>query len=178
MSLLSVMRRFVAHLEEDQHKAQQRWLRDMFAGIVMSRSLMLSEIGRSLNETARDGTRRRLIHTEKRLSRGLNSDRLDDEAIRRVLLERAGRLTLRDDGDGVVVAIDYTDLAKPYARPQQPRGMELACKCHDGSRGSVSMGYPIVQIEASLPGGATLATSFRNSVVCDRYPFATNEKTR
>lgn len=60
-----------------------------------------------------------------------------------------------------MVAVDYTDIAKPFARPDRARGMELACRCRDGSKASVGMGYPVVQLEASLPDGNRCPVLYR-----------------
>lgn len=160
-SLTSRLRGFCADIGSGQHLPQRRWLVHMVYGMLSSRSVMLSEVARSLSERDRHHRPRRLIHTEKRLSRNLNSDRLDDAAVTVAFFNRARQLTTRDDGRGVVVAVDYTDLAKPYARPGRPRGMELACRCRDGSTNTVGTGYPVVQIEASTPDGNRVPLVYR-----------------
>lgn len=122
----------------------------MLTGMAISRSPMLSEIGRALEEADADGNPRRLIHTEKRLSAGLNSDRLDDAALRTRHLETVARFTRRDAGDGIVCAVDYTDIAKPWANTDPKRGMEGVGRCWNGSDGETGIGYPVVQVEADL----------------------------
>lgn len=120
----------------------------MLKGMIVARSPMLSEIGRALEEEDEDGNRRRLIHTEKRLSRGLNSDRLDDEELRTRHLEQVARWTQKGAGEGVVVAVDYIDIAKPWASTKH--GMEGVGRCWNGSDHEVGVGYPVVQIEADM----------------------------
>lgn len=144
---------FCARVEADQHRPQQKWIRDMLFGMLNSRTTMLSEIGRALNEPMA------LIHTEKRLSRNLNSDRLDDDALLRRHLEITSKATLKDDGKHVVIAVDYTDLNKPYANMKS--GMELVCQCRDGSEGAISKGYPVSQVEAYLPDGTQRPVLYR-----------------
>lgn len=147
MDLLGVLGDYCAEIGEGQYRPQQKWLRDMLYGIGVFRSLMLSEIGRALGEDTA------LLYTEKRLSRGLNSDRLDEEGLKDRHLRMVGEWATRDDGAGVVIPVDYTDLSKPYANLNMERGMEGVCTCWDGSIGSKGTGYPVVQIEAHLPDG-------------------------
>jgi hypothetical protein len=149
MKILDRMGGYLSFIGQDQHRPQQKWLRDMVYGIYAGHSVMLSEIGRALREPLQ------IAQTEKRLSRNLNSGRLDETAIQRRVLEHASTLTRRNDGQGVVVAVDYTDIQKPYTR-RRKGSMEHACVCRDGSRGDKGIGYPIVQIEACLPTGVQL----------------------
>ncbi len=150
MSVHRALADFCAEVGQDQYVPNQRWIADMLRGMAISKSPMLSEIGRALDEEAEDGDPRRLIHTEKRLSRGLNSDRLDDAALLARHLDVVARHARRDDGEGVVVAVDYTDLAKPWANPDPERGMEGVSRCWNGSDGETGLGYPVVQLEADL----------------------------
>ncbi len=126
----------------------------MIRGMIESRDVMLSEIGRTLRED------QALLYTVKRLSRNLNSDRLDCDRLQHMHLERAAARSSAADGEGVVVAVDYTDISKPWARPDRRRGMEGACRCHDGSakhsKMRTGMGYPVVEIDAHLPSGSTV----------------------
>lgn len=148
MGIAAALGEVCADLSRDQYVPNQRWIADMVKGMCISRSPMLSEIGRALEEETAEGDPRRLIHTEKRLSRGLNSDRLDDLALRRRHLERVSRWTRRADGEGTVIAVDYTDLSKPYANRE--RGMEGVGACWNGSDHETGTGYPVVQIEADM----------------------------
>lgn len=141
-SLLKALTGYCADIAQDQYGPQRKWIWDMISGIFSSRSLMLSEIGRSLDEKTE------LRHIEKRLSRNLNSRRLDDKALLRRHLEKSSELTKKDDGEGVVIAVDYTDIQKPRADPE---GMEGLCMCHDGSKRRSGWGFPIAQVVAHLP---------------------------
>lgn len=138
---------------------------DMLKGMTVGRSPMLSAIGRALEEEDEDGEPRRLIHTEKRLSRGLNSDRFDDDAMLGRHLNEVAKWTRKDRGEGVVVAVDYTDIAKPYADLDD--GMEGVGWCWNGSDHEVGIGYPVVQIEADT-GAAQVPVILR--------PFSYHDK--
>lgn len=151
--LLKDLGHFCAQIGAGQHRPQQKWIKDMIFGMFSSRSTMLSEIGRALDEDCE------LLYTEKRLSRNLNSDRLDDEAIIQNHLGITSKSTMKDDGKGVVIAVDYTDLNKPYADLET--GMELVCRCRDGSEGQISIGYPVSQLEAYLPDGSQRPVLYR-----------------
>ena len=149
MAILQALRALCAKLTVDQYKPQQKWVEDMVRVMATKTSPLLSQIGRALAENDRDGDPRRLIHTEKRLSRGLNSDRLNDDALQARYLSHIEPWTKRHNGEGLVMAVDYTDLAKPYASTKKG-GMEGVCKCWNGSDGETGIGYPVVQIEADL----------------------------
>lgn len=148
-SIKRVLSEVCHDLGKDQHTPNARWIRDVLTGMIAGRSTMLSEIARHLPSDAG------LFHRVKRLSRGLNSDRLDDAALQGAHFERVARFTRKNDGAGVVIGVDYTDLQKKYARPDRKKGMP-ACLCWNGSDGGTSMGIPVVQLEASLPDGNQL----------------------
>ena len=148
MGILRALGEVCQDLGRDQYAPNQRWLADMLHGMAVSRSPMLSEISRALEEEDENGEPRRLIHTERRMSRGLNSDRLDDNALRARHLDRVARWTRKDEGAGTVIAVDYTDLSKPYANRE--RGMEGVGACWNGSDHETGTGYPVVQIEADM----------------------------
>ncbi len=150
---LRLLGEYIGQLGQDQYRPQRKWLWDMVSGIFESRSLMLSEIGRALREDTQ------LLYTEKRLSRNLNSGRLDEEALLQRHLQQVATMTTRDNGRGVVVAVDRTDLSKPYANLEH--GMEDVCWVYDGSEGRPTIGYPVVQVEAHLPNGNQCPVLYR-----------------
>lgn len=163
--IIRALGEFCLEIGQDQYQPNQRWMRDMLVGMAVGRSPMLSEIGRALEEEDEDGNPRRLIHTEKRLSKGLNSDRFDDEAIRTRHLEQVARWTLKGKGEGIVVAVDYTDISKPWANTKH--GMEGVGVCWNGSDHEKGVGYPVVQIEADM-GDAQVPVLI--------HPFSYDEK--
>jgi hypothetical protein len=152
-SILPSVEDWMTALVRGQTRPLRKFVFDMVLGILVTGSPMLSEVARWLDEHDSAGRPRELLYTEKRLSRALNSANFDDAAFCDALLKRSSALVTRNRGADVVVAVDYTDISKPFARPFRPKGMELACVCHDGDKKSKGRGYPVVQIHASLPDG-------------------------
>ena len=148
-SIKRVLSEVCHDLGKDQHTPNRKWIRDVLTGMIAGRSTMLSEIARHTKGEAG------LFHKVKRLSRGLNSDRLNDAKLQAAHFERVSRFTRKNDGAGVVIGVDYTDISHKYARPERKKGMP-SCICWNGSDGGTSMGIPVVQLEASLPDGNQL----------------------
>ncbi|MCY1018262.1 transposase [Pyxidicoccus sp. MSG2] len=136
----SIAERFEAYVEAvgaRLHKPNLRFLRDALFGLLENRSTLLSEIGRALNEP------RRLIHTEKRLSRGLASRRYNDDAVEAEYLKLVAP-TLRDERfPRPTIAVDVTDITKPKARK-----MPYLAGVRDGSTGQLGLGYNLICLEA------------------------------
>ena len=166
---------FADEMSQDQYKPQRKFLREALYGVISSGSVMLSSIGRALHCRAgwdEDDADQRFggslyNHTEKRLSRNLNSDRLNEEAIERRYLEKMAPLLQRDGGAGVVVAVDGSDICKPYADRRAGRGMEYVHYKYDGSvradsdGNKLTLGYPIVEVDASLPDDTRIPLAYR-----------------
>jgi hypothetical protein len=150
-------RQFVATVGKTLHKPNRRFLRDALYGILNRRSVLLSEIGRALNEP------RRLIHTEKRLSRGLGSARFDDLSVERAYLREVSDYLFDSRFPTPVIAVDLSDIAKPRARK-----MPLLGRVYDGSEGKVALGYHIATIEA-------VGTVGRRMPLCSRLFSAEEE---
>jgi len=94
--------------------------------MLASGSCLLSQIGRRIQ----DGTT--LAHREKRFSRGLDRRGWWQEALRRRLLARAAGDVGRED----LIAVDLSDVSKPYARK-----LEYLDTVRDGSRKTIGPGY-------------------------------------
>ncbi len=60
---------FVDRIATGQRKPQRKFIADVLRGLYIAKDCMLSEVGRALREP------KRLIHTERRLSRELMSER-------------------------------------------------------------------------------------------------------
>ncbi|NOJ82336.1 transposase [Myxococcus xanthus] len=136
----SIAERFEAYVEAvggRLHKPNRRFLRDALFGLLESRSTLLSQIGRALNEP------RRLIHTEKRLSRGLSSKRYDDAAVEADYLALAAPILRDERFPRPTIAVDTTDISKPRAKK-----MPYLAGVHDGSKGELGYGYSVISIEA------------------------------
>jgi Transposase DDE domain len=136
----SIAERFDAYVQKvggRLYKPCRRFLREALFGLVEKRSVLLSQIGRALNEP------RRLIHTEKRLSRNLGNERYDDAAVEADYLRLVAPILRDERYPRPVIAVDLTDIAKPRARK-----MPYLHKVHDGSKDELATGYQLVCVEA------------------------------
>jgi len=154
---------YLADISEGQHKPQKKFLRDVLFGLLAGQSVMLSNIGRALDEP------RRLIHTEKRLSDNLKSERFDDAKLRTRYLEHV-RPLLRQKGHRIpTIAVDKTDIAKPWAKKMPHLGrvrdasLPYVPRAKDGSECEpiTVPGYEIVNIEAVGDNGRRLPLTTR-----------------
>lgn len=136
--ILAHLKEFVQSLTESQTKPLGKFIHQMLLGIIASGSLILAEIGRSLEEEMA------LKHTEKRLSHHLNNPRWEITALRTAYLERiSSKITPQ-----TVIAVDLTDLSKPYAQK-----MEYLCRVRDEDKDEIGPGYWVLIIEAIRPDG-------------------------
>lgn len=136
----SIAERFDAYVEAvggRLYRPNRRFLRDALFGLMENRSTLLSNIGRALDEP------RRLIHTEKRLSRGLASKRYDDAAVEADYLELVAPLLRDERYSRPTIAVDLTDITKPRAKK-----MPYLATVHDGSKGELGNGYDVISVEA------------------------------
>ena len=117
--------RFSGDLSKGLCKAAQRFVSEMGYGIQASQSVMLTEIGRTLEEDIS------LRKTEWRLSRNLQRGELE-EAVGGNLLRRSAS---HIDTDTLII-IDPSDLSKKYAKK-----MEFLARVRDGSTGKLVDGY-------------------------------------
>jgi len=97
----------------------------MLYGICAKQDVKLSEIARSLEEDVA------LIRTEKRLSRNLDSDGMDEQ-----LVDAVARMGARRVHKDTLLVIDVSDITKPYAKKMEHLG-----KVRDGSTGEITDGY-------------------------------------
>ena len=122
----SRMGEFLKPLMRDLSGGVFRLVGELFGGMLISGSCLLSEIGRRI----RDETT--LPHREKRFSRGLDRRGWWQDALRHRLLGRGVRQVGRED----LIAVDLSDLSKPYARK-----LEYLDTVRDGSRKTIGPGY-------------------------------------
>jgi hypothetical protein len=121
--------RFSHRISRGLSKPTRRFVAQMIYGIQASKDVKLSNISRSLNEGIA------LIKTEGRLSRHMGKGDLSAQ-INQALLA-GGALRVSDD---TVIALDISDLDKPYARK-----MENLAWVRDGSTGERrSRGYWLI----------------------------------
>lgn len=136
--MLAYLKEFGQSITTPQPKPLQKFLQQMLFGIIASGSLVLAKIGRSLEEEIR------LKYTEKRLSYQLNSRSWAVEGLRTAYLKKvASKITPR-----TVIAVDLTDLSKPYAQK-----MEGLSTVRDEDKDELSAGYWVLIIEAIRPDG-------------------------
>lgn len=109
-----------------------KFLRDMLTGMVAKKSIMLSDVGRALNEKTD------LLYTEKRLSRNLCHGEINDDRIRENYLETVGR-----DTEGAVIAFDLSEIKKEYAKD-----MPYLAGVFDASAKTTATGYWLTMCEA------------------------------
>lgn len=119
MKIVRRLTQFVQKIARGLRVADQRFVDDCVKGMVRHRSTMLTEIGRALLEKIP------LIKTVTRLSRMASSTHFDDERLRKNFVAEVAPLTKRELP---IVAVDLTDLAKPYAK-----AMEDMCLVRDAS---------------------------------------------
>jgi hypothetical protein len=109
-----------------------KFLRDMLTGIVARKSIMLSDVGRALNEPSD------LLYTEKRLSRNLCHGDMNDDQIRENYLEIVG-----SDTKDSVIAFDLSEIRKEYAKD-----MPYMAGIWDASNKETANGYWLTMCEA------------------------------
>jgi len=99
---------------------------EVFTGMLASRSCLLSEVGRSIQDETT------LPHREKRFSRELDRRGWWQEPLAQCVLARGVRQVGQEDP----IAVDLSDLSKPYARK-----MEYLDTVRDGSKKTITRGY-------------------------------------
>lgn len=136
----------------EQTRPTKNFVFDMISGMLMAQHVHIAAIARVLCEDVLADDTSESRHVAKRLARRASCD-WDHEKLRRLHLERVAKRIGRENGKGVVIAVDYTDLAKKGAKPNG--ALQLACTCFDGSRREKGVGYPVVQILADHPLGVS-----------------------
>lgn len=123
--------RFAQKMSRDYKKPLRKWIIQMFYGIQASKDVKLSNIARSLNEEIP------LIKTETRLSRNLGRMDFTESINGRLISEGSKRIQQE-----TVIALDLSDLDKPYAEK-----MQYLALVRDGSTGETkSKGYWLVDV--------------------------------
>lgn len=151
MPRVSIARRFDNYVETlgaGLYRPCARFLREAVFGLLSRRSVMLSDVGRSLNEPMK------LIYSEKRLSRNLCTDRFDDHAVERDYVDIVKPLFKK--GPAPVVAVDLTDIRKWYSKAQP-----YLHGIWDGSRHEQGIGYEVVTCEAVGDGAKRMPLCMR-----------------
>ena len=129
---------FADAVTKNQRKPNQKFISQALFGIVSGRSILLSNIGRSLDEPMS------LTQTSKRISRNLNAKTLDDDALLDDYLDYIEPISKSSE----VIAVDFSDISKPYSLTQ-----EGLCAVWDGSKGETHpRGYHLLFVEGVTRG--------------------------
>ena len=117
--------RFSGDLSKGLCVPAQRFVAEMVYGIQASQSVMLTEVGRSLEEPTT------LRKTEERLSRNLQRPELEQTLQNNLLRMASGHI-----GKDTLLVLDPSDLSKKYAKK-----MEYLGTVRDGSAQDFASGY-------------------------------------
>jgi hypothetical protein len=117
--------RFSGDLSEGLCLSAQRFVSEMVYGIQASESVVLTEVGRTLEEDIP------LRKTEYRLSRNLQREELEDTLQTNLLRMASSRV-----GEDTLLIVDPSDIAKKYAKK-----MEHLATVRDGSEHDLALGY-------------------------------------
>ena len=121
---------FAKRLTKGLSKPKKKFISQMLFGIQAARDVKLSNVARSLQEEIR------LIKTEDRLSRHMMSKDLTQKMNEKMVKEGSRYVT-----EDTVLAIDLSDIYKPYAKK-----MDNLAKVWDGSAGEVRNGYWLCEV--------------------------------
>ena len=133
------LEQFVAAVGGGQYRPQQRFIFEALRGLNITRSTILADWARSLRED------RRLIHTERRLSRNLNATRFRDHELESAALELVAPL-VRSRCEAV--AIDGSDIRKEYSRKQP-----FLAHVHDGDKDEICTGWSLMHATGVAKNG-------------------------
>ncbi|HEV3482469.1 MAG TPA: transposase [Candidatus Acidoferrales bacterium] len=128
---------FAAQMGRGCSRPVYKFIRDMLTGMVAKKSILLSDVGRALNEPTD------LLYTEKRLSRNLCHADVGDDDIRERYLE-----TVHADTKGAVIAFDLSEIRKEYAKD-----MPYLAGVYDSSAKETGDGWWLTMCEAIRPDG-------------------------
>ena len=132
--------RFSGDLSNGLCIAAQRFVSEMVYGIQAAESVLLTEIGRSLEESIA------LRKTQWRLSRNLQRPELEATLQDNVLRMAAPRV-----GDDTLLVIDPSDVSKKYAKK-----MEYLATVRDGSEQDFAKGYWTLHVMGTEVGADTM----------------------
>lgn len=117
-------------------KVERKSMSEIMLGIMKSKDIKLSSIGRSLEEDTE------LKYIIKRLSRNIRKYEYVKRTNEVMINETLSRSTGKE-----VIAIDMSDVIKEYGKK-----MENLCKVYDGSKKEIGNGYEML-LSSSIIGG-------------------------
>lgn len=122
--------KFSGEVSAGLNKVTRRFVGEMLYGIQAAQSVVLTEIGRTLEEEIS------IKKTEERLSRNLQRKEIERQLQENVLAMAAGRVSRE-----TLLIIDPGDLSKKYAKK-----MEYLARVRDGSEKDLANGYWTLQV--------------------------------
>ncbi len=131
-----------------------------------ARGLLIADLGRALDGKTTDAGENVYHKFQQYFGKHLDNDRYYDALVRQRYMELFEPYLKLNNGRGILLIIDGTDIAKPYARPHRKRGMQGASIIRDASaskRGEDAvkkMGFEAIVITALLPDGTVLDIDF------------------
>ena len=137
--------RFSGDLSKGLCLPAQRFVSEMVYGIQASGSVLLTEIGRALEEGIA------VKKTEERLSRNLMRPQLEKTVADNVLRMASPRI-----GEDTLLIIDPSDLSKKYAKK-----MEYLATVRDGSEHELANGYWTLHIVGAELGSSQLVPLYQ-----------------
>jgi hypothetical protein len=147
------IKKFSGELSSGICKTAGRFVAEAVYGIQAKKSVMLSEIARSLNEEIA------LKKTENRLSRQINREGLG-RAVEKNLLSLASRRIKKK----TLLVVDISDISKDHARRMEHLG-----RVRDGSTGKIKDGYWTIKVIGTEPEGVHI-TPLLNRLYSQRAP--------
>ena len=153
--LKAQLTKFSVQLSEGLPRPLQKFVSQMLFGVQASQDVKLSNIARSLHEEVA------LIKTENRLSRNLESAKLESH-----LSERLAVLGSRRVEANTVLCLDLSDVRKEYARK-----MEYLALVRDGSTGDLHAGYWLCDITAAGSNGSEIVPLYQKLYSAEAKDF-------
>jgi hypothetical protein len=128
---------FSGELSRDLPKVTERFVREMVYGIQASQSVVLTKIGRMLEESIS------IKKVEERLSRQLLRRGMGEKVQENLLDMASARV-----GEDTLLILDLSDIRKKYAKK-----MQYLATVHDGSEGELGTGYWMCNVIATEVDG-------------------------
>lgn len=152
--------RFSGNVSDGLCLRAQRFVEDMLYGIQASQSVLLSEVGRTLEESIA------LIKTEERLSRNLQRPELE-----RVVQENVTKMASAHIGRDTLLIIDPSDITKKYAQK-----MEYLSTVRDGSEHELGKGYWTLHIVGTELDSSPIVPLYQRLWSCEAPGFVSENE--
>jgi hypothetical protein len=152
--------RFSGELSGGLCLAAQRFVSEMVYGIQAAQSVLLTEIGRALEEAIS------LHKTENRLSRNLMRPELEATVQHHVLRLAAGHI-----GRDTLLVLDPSDVSKKYAQK-----MEYLATVRDGSEQELAQGYWTLHVIGTEVGSSQMTPLYQRLYSAEAPEFVSENE--